>query len=141
MPAPACKKKQTIPPAHWRTGSVVRVSGICSVETDDKRPLGGLWEPRSFQILLRSPADVAVIQPPPWWNAERVVWVLSGFLVAAVTTVAVVMLASRRRLKEQEHRRAMAETEFAAILSERNRVAREIHDTLSQSLGAISVQL
>jgi signal transduction histidine kinase len=51
------------------------------------------------------------------------------------------MLASRRRLKEQEHRRAMAETEFTAILSERNRVAREIHDTLSQSLGAISVQL
>ena len=35
----------------------------------------------------------------------------------------------------------MAETEFTAILSERNRVAREIHDTLSQSLGAISVQL
>ncbi|HEX2101576.1 MAG TPA: sensor histidine kinase, partial [Candidatus Synoicihabitans sp.] len=31
--------------------------------------------------------------------------------------------------------------EFTAILSERNRVAREIHDTLSQSLGAISVQL
>ena len=35
----------------------------------------------------------------------------------------------------------MAETEFTAILSERNRMAREIHDTLSQSLGAISVQL
>jgi signal transduction histidine kinase len=51
------------------------------------------------------------------------------------------MLASRRRLQDQEHRRAMAETEFTAILSERNRVAREIHDTLSQNLGAISVQL
>ena len=35
----------------------------------------------------------------------------------------------------------MAEAEFAAILNERNRVAREIHDTLAQSLGAISVQL
>jgi signal transduction histidine kinase len=35
----------------------------------------------------------------------------------------------------------MAEAEFTAILSERNRVAREIHDTLSQSLGAISVHL
>jgi signal transduction histidine kinase len=130
-----------VPPERWQPGTVVRVAGICSVETGANRPLGGLWEPRSFQLLLRSPEDVAVIQPPPWWSAERVVWVLSAFLAVAVTAVAVVMLASRRRLKEQEHRRAMAETEFAAILSERNRVAREIHDTLSQSLGAISVQL
>ena len=128
-------------PADWLPGSLVRVSGVCSIITDEAGPLGGLWEPHSFQILLRSPADFSVIRPPPWWNAERVVWVLSGFLALAVGAVAMVMLASRRRLKDQEHHRAMAETEFTAILSERNRVAREIHDTLSQSLGAISVQL
>jgi len=128
-------------PAEWLPGSVVKVSGICSVITDEDSPLGGLWKPRSFQLLLRSPADLAVVIPPPWWNAERIVYVLSGFLALAVGAVALVMLASRRRLQEQEHRRAMAETEFTAILSERNRVAREIHDTLSQSLGAISVQL
>lgn len=128
-------------PTDWLPGSIVRVSGVCSVITDEAGPLGGLWEPRSFQILLRSPGDVSVIKPPPWWNADRVVWVLSAFLAVAVGAVAAVMLASRRRLKDQEHRRAMAETEFTAILSERNRVAREIHDTLSQSLGAISVQL
>jgi signal transduction histidine kinase len=111
------------------------------VKTDEAGPLGGLWEPHSFQLLLRTPADVAVLEPPSWWNAERIVWILSGFLALAVATVAAVMLASRRRLKDQEHRRTMAETEFTAILSERNRVAREIHDTLAQSLGAISVQL
>jgi signal transduction histidine kinase len=128
-------------PADWLPGSIVRVSGVCSVITDEGGPLGGLWEPHSFQILLRFPADFSVIRQPPWWNAERVVWILSGFLALAVGAVAVVMLASRRRLMDQEHRRAMAETQFTAILSERNRVAREIHDTLSQSLGAISVQL
>lgn len=128
-------------PAEWLPGSLVRVSGVCSVVTDEAGPLGGLWEPRSFELLLRSPADLAVMQPPPWWSAERIVWVLSGLLAVAVGAVAAVMLASRRRLQEQERRRAMAEAEFTAILSERNRVAREIHDTLSQSLGAISVQL
>jgi signal transduction histidine kinase len=127
--------------ANWLPGSVVRVSGVCSVKTDEAGPLGGLWEPHSFQLLLRTPSDVAVLEPPSWWNAERIVWILSGFLALAVATVAAVMLASRRRLKDQEHRRTMAETEFTAILSERNRVAREIHDTLAQSLGAISVQL
>ena len=45
-------------------------------------------------------------------------------LVRFGASVALIMLASRRRLKDQEHRRAMAETEFTAILSERNRVAR-----------------
>jgi signal transduction histidine kinase len=125
----------------WQPGSFVRVAGVCSVMTDEAGPLGGLWEPRAFQLLLRSPADVSVLQPPPWWSTERVVWVLAGSLAAALIAVAAVMLASRRRLKDQEHRRAMAETEFTAILSERNRVAREIHDTLSQNLGAISVQL
>lgn len=128
-------------PPDWLPGSVVRVSGVCSIVTDGTGPLGGLWEPRSFQLLLRTPSDLAVLQPPPWWNAERVVWILSGSLAAAVIAVALVMLASRRRLQDQDHRRAMAEAEFTAILSERNRVAREIHDTLSQSLGAISVQL
>jgi signal transduction histidine kinase len=122
-------------------GSIVKVSGVCSVKTDEAGPLGGLWEPKSFELLLRSPGDLSVIQPPPWWNVERAVWVLSGFLALAVGSVAVVMLASRRRLKDQEHRRSVAETEFTAILSERNRVAREIHDTLSQNLGAISIQL
>lgn len=128
-------------PADWLPGSVVRVAGVCSVLTEGAGPLGGLWEPRSFQLLLRSPADLFVIQPPPWWTAERVVWVLASFLALALGAIAIVMRASRRRSQEQEHRRAMAETEFTAILSERNRVAREIHDTLSQNLGAISIQL
>jgi signal transduction histidine kinase len=128
-------------PANWMPGSQVRLTGICLVTTDEKGPLGGLWEPSSFHLLVRAPDDLVVLRPPPWWSAERVVYVLSGFLAIAMLTVALVMTASRRRLKEQEHRRAMAETEFTAILSERNRVAREIHDTLSQSLGAISVQL
>lgn len=128
-------------PSSWQAGSVVRVAGVCAVLTDKAGPLGGLWEPNSFQLILRTPADLAVIQPPPWWNLERMVWVLSAILLLAVAAAAAIMLASRRRLKEQERRRAMAEAEFAAILNERNRVAREIHDTLAQSLSAISVQL
>ncbi|WP_438480577.1 sensor histidine kinase [Oleiharenicola lentus] len=133
-------EKDSVPLA-WQPGSIVQVSGICTVVADTGSPLGGLWDPRSFQLLLRSPADLAVIQPPPWWSPSRIVYVLSGFLALAIGAAAVVMFVSRRRLREQEHRRAMAETEFTAILSERNRLAREIHDTLSQSLGAISVQL
>jgi signal transduction histidine kinase len=52
-----------------------------------------------------------------------------------------VVLLSRKRLREQAARRAMAEAEFSAIFAERNRIAREIHDTLAQGLGGISIQL
>lgn len=128
-------------PESFAVGAQVRVKGICLVTTDVNEPLGGLWAPRSFELLIRSEADLATLSPPPWWSAERVVYVLAAFLALALVLVAVVITGSRRRLREQEHRRAMAETEFTAILSERNRVARDIHDTLSQSLSAISVQL
>ena len=53
-------------------------------------------------------------------------------LFAAV--VAMVVLLLRRRLR-------VAEREFSAVLDERNRIAREIHDTLAQGYVGISVQL
>jgi len=48
---------------------------------------------------------------------------------------------ARRRLHEQSLERELAEAELTAILKERNRMAREIHDTLAQGLGAISMRL
>ncbi len=129
------------PPAQWRSGSRVRVAGICSVITDETSPATGVSEPLSFQILLRSPADVTVIQPPPWWNRERVVWLLAAVACVLLLAVAAVIWMARRRLREQAAQRARAEAEFSTILSERNRMAREIHDTLAQGLGAISMQL
>jgi len=48
---------------------------------------------------------------------------------------------ARGRLREEALRRRMAETEFSAMLAERNCIAREIHDTLAPGLGAISLHL
>jgi len=130
-----------VAPESWQSGSRVRVTGICAVVADEPEPLGGLWVPKGFELLLRSPADLAIVRPPPWWDAERIVWLLSAILVLTIAALGANMMASNRRLKDQEQRRQMAEAEFSAILKERNRVAREIHDTLSQSLGAISMHL
>jgi signal transduction histidine kinase len=44
-------------------------------------------------------------------------------------------------IHDQQHNRALAEAQFSAVLAERNRVAREIHDTLAQGFAAIFVQL
>lgn len=128
--------------ASLQPGSRVRVSGICSVISDDSRPvISGVWRPRSFQILLRSPDDLLLVAPPPWWTPSHIILVFGVVACASILVTAMVMLAARRRLREQAVQRAMAEAEFTAILSERNRVAREIHDTLAQGLAATSVQL
>lgn len=129
------------PPPEWRLGSIVRVAGICLVVTTEVGPPSGLWEPRSFQLLLRSLEDVSVLQAPPSWNKERLIALLGATAGASILAVAGVSFAARRRLREQAARRAMAEREFSAMLRERNRVAREIHDTLAQGLGAISMHL
>lgn len=130
-----------VPLERWRPGSVVAVAGICSVVTPPGGPLTGVLEPETFQLLLRSPDDVRVVRPAPWWTTERIVWLLGGVAGVSLLTVGAVVIAARLRLREQAVQRTMAEREFSAILRERNRVAREIHDTLAQGLNATSVQL
>jgi signal transduction histidine kinase len=123
-------------------GSMVKVTGICSVITDDSEPVvSGVWHPQTFQLWLRSSADVVTIKEPPWWTPRHVILVSLAVAVGSLVITGLVMWLARQRLREQARHRAMAETEFAAILSERNRLAREIHDTLAQGLAATSVQL
>ena len=129
------------PTPTWKIGSRVRISAICSVSKVPPSNTPGTVVPRDFEMILRSPADVQVIETPPWWNAERRSWLLAGIVVALVVAILGVVWAARRRLRLSSASRRQAETEFAAILTERNRIAREIHDTLAQGLGAISVHL
>jgi signal transduction histidine kinase len=128
---------------QWQPGSVVRVTGICSINIEDAEPIlgGGVWHPQSFQLLIRSPHDLVTLRAPPWWTPRHIISLLLVLTGASVLITAAVMWLARRRLHEQAHRRAMAEAQFAAILAERNRVAREIHDTLAQGLAATSVHL
>lgn len=128
-------------PPSWQAESVVRATGISSVSREETGPVSGIWTPSSFRLLLRSPADIAIVTPPPQWTLERVVWLFLAVTIASLLVAAGATLVARRRLKEQAARRALAEAEFAAILKERNRLAREMHDTLAQGLGAISMQL
>lgn len=128
-------------PQHWAPGARVRVTGICTVELPTIPTRPGTWEPQSFQILLRSPADLTVLQPPPWWNAEHVAWLFAGLAAVSLLVVAVVIGISRRRLRAEALQRMKSEAEFAAVWNERNRMARELHDTLAQGLSAISMQL
>jgi streptogramin lyase/signal transduction histidine kinase len=61
----------------------------------------------------------------------QTLWFYALLLMAAVGIIVALLLLRLRR----------AEGEFRAVLGERNRIAREIHDTLAQGYVGISVQL
>ena len=129
----------TLPPgfsadAAIRLNSIVRVTGICLVRS------GGLWRiPESLGILLRSPQDMIVLRAPSWWNLRHTAWLLVITVgVLLVVTAWVVLLG--RRLREQIFI-TRQKLKHSAVLEERNRIARELHDTLEQELAGITMQL
>ena len=125
----------------WQAGATVRITGICTLSDEEPQPLPGMSQQPSFQVLLRSPADLEIVRPPPWWTLKRMTMLLAVATSILTVAVGIVVMFSRHRLLQQARQRQMAEAEFSAILSERNRLAREIHDTLAQGMTATLVQL
>lgn len=110
--------------AELATGSIVAVTGVYAYQSGP---------PPSFRLLLRSPADVVLRRAAPWWTTRHTLVVLA--IVAACGAVALVWvraIAARHRREREQYR---------AILEERSRLARELHDTVEQGLAGISLQL
>jgi signal transduction histidine kinase len=101
----------------WATGSRLRLVGVWKTEFDDR------GEPRAFQVLVGSPKDVTVLARPPWLRLEH----LAAVLVVGVLVHFVRMRQLRAR--------------FGAVVEERGRMARELHDTLDQNLTGVMIQL
>ena len=104
-----------------RPGSAVTVTGVYSYQAGP---------PPGFRLILRTPADILVTASAPWWTPRHTA-VLLGMLMLAVIGALVLL----KMMTARERR------EYQAVLSERNRVARELHDTLEQGLTGISLQL
>lgn len=129
------------PSAAWQPGSQLRVTGICIAGQTEFPRLTGLWVADDLHLWIRSPQDIAVVRRAPWLTTRRAL--VAGLAIAAVALVALAAMATgtRRQLARREAARRLAEAEFAAMLAERNRLAREIHDTVAQDLNAVSMQL
>jgi PAS domain S-box-containing protein len=79
---------------EWQPGSQLRITGVYQVKLDEYR------QPYAYQLLLRSPLDVAVVSRPSWWTTERL-------LIATALTCGCILLAVawaealRKRVKKQ----------------------------------------
>jgi PAS domain S-box-containing protein len=78
-------------------GSLLRVTGIASVETYESQQT---VLPTAFSLVLRSPADIVVLERAPWWTPARAFRMLG--LVGAVALLALVWIfVLRRRVRLQ----------------------------------------
>ena len=93
-----------------RAGSRLRMTGVWSVETDDS------GRPAAHRLLLRTPADIVVLQEPAWWTRQRVM-VLLGFLACVILLILFWAGGLRRRVDEKtEALRGALESTADAIL-------------------------
>jgi signal transduction histidine kinase len=90
-------------------------------------------------MLLRSAQDIVVMQAPSWWSLRHIMWVLS-IAEGALLTVLIWAAMLGKRLRNQAVGLRQKPQNWA-VLEERNRIARELHDTLEQELTAITMQL
>lgn len=120
-------------------GSQLELTGICLAQ--DVAEQRSIVTPDSLKILLRSPKDIAVLRAPSWWTPQRLMWPFAGVTLLFAAGMALVVRRARQKAREQERAREESERRIMAIMAERNRMAREIHDTLAQGFTAISVQL
>lgn len=104
-----------------RPGSLLSVTGVYSYQ-------GG--PPPSFRLVLRSGGDVRVVSAAPWWTMSHSA-VMAGILAIAAGLGGLWTRALGRRKRQ----------EYQAVLNERTRVARELHDTVEQGLAGITLQL
>jgi signal transduction histidine kinase len=104
-----------------RPGSLVTVTGVYSYQPGP---------PPSFRLHLRSPQDVLVTAPAPWWTMRHSMVMLATLALGGALVAVWVRTTARRRRQQ-----------YQAVLTERSRVARELHDTLEQGLSGLALQL
>jgi diguanylate cyclase (GGDEF)-like protein len=64
--------------SNLNAGSLISVTGICAAKADAAR------DASAFDILLRSPSDIVVLEPAPWWTASHAGWVVALLLLTVL---------------------------------------------------------
>lgn len=118
-------------------GSLLALTGIYQVDASGES--GFRARPTAARLLLRSAADMVVLHAPSWWSPRRLI-TLVGVLVGLVLTGLVwISLLHRQVAIQATALRSQIAKE--AVLEERQRIAREFHDTLEQELAGLSIRL
>jgi signal transduction histidine kinase len=127
----------TEPDPDVATGSLLKLTGICQVESSTDK--GFRSRADRAVLLLRGRGDLLVLREPSWWNAERLGLALVA--LAGLVMLGLVWIGLLRRQVARQAAALSAGVAQKAALEERQRIAREFHDTLEQELAGLSLRL
>ena len=93
-------KGSALPP--WKEGSRLRLTGVTSIHHDLEKFMhwDGAQRPRSFRLLLQSPASVEVLEQPSWWTARHALIILSIVFTGTLAVLCWVAVLTRRTRRQ-----------------------------------------
>lgn len=111
-----------LPTKSLQRGATLRLTGILEVNQDLNLDHGDV-----FTLLLRTPEDIELMEPPSWWTRAHLL------LLAGIGVILFLIgISGYYRVKHARYR---------ALAEERATIARDIHDTLAQGYAGITLQL
>ena len=126
-----------------QSGSLVEIVGLCLAKFTKGDNEYNLPQFRHFTIIPRTDNDITIISFASWWTVTKLMWIIGSLLIViCFFTIWNVVL---RRLSEQRGRQ-LAEEKIANLKSqlkveERTRLAVELHDSVSQNLTGVAMEL
>ena len=117
----------------------LRVTGITRLTWATDPATGAQRRPTALTLLIRSPDDIKVLRPAPFWTRRRLLVTIG--LIAASLAAAMLWVWLLRRQVAGQVTLIKEKLRHEAVSDERRRIAREFHDSLEQGLAGMAMRL
>ena len=118
-------------------GMRLEVTGIVNLEQAIDVPwrfsIERMW------LQLRYLGDIQVLSNAPWINSERLNYII--FVMLGIILITLFFVRALRKTVSRQTELIKNQIKRKSIMSERHRIARELHDNLDQGLAGIALQL
>lgn len=122
-----------------RVGSRLSLVGVCLIERTTPPDVNQVVSPASMRLLLRSLDELRVLARPPWWTQQRLLTLVAALGLFALGAIGWIWSLNRR--VRAQTRIILNDARKRAVLEERSRIARELHDTVEQQLAGATILL
>lgn len=128
---------------RFKRGSILRITGICIVEFENRSAKIGLPRFRRYLLVPRSLDDIMLIARPRGWVTGALL-IIIAILVSIVIAISIWTKSLKVLSEKRGHALSSALTARVRAESrtqERTRLALELHDSISQTLTGVALQI
>jgi signal transduction histidine kinase len=129
------RSSKTASPAQ--PGCLLRMTGICELIAADRPWLSAPAD--KFRIRMRDARDLQILRGRPWWRSELAIWIFGG--VGVLLFGSLLWVTQLRKHVKAQAATLAAQIGHSAVLEERQRIARDWHDTTDQQLMGVALVL